>query len=157
MTPMPSAIAKEESSMPDPRFAAFAACLIGTVLLASAPVAQTFTTAAEVKPILTATKPQWIAVREYDGRDLLYFTNLLAWRCGVETVAYGINGAAPDTVLTMEPCYETEAQPNALKVEDILPYVTMDLGSVQTVTVRVTFDDGSTEEGSYERAKVMTP
>lgn len=143
--------------MPHPRFLRLAACLVGSVLLAPAALAQNFTTAAEVKPILSATKPQWIAVREYDGRDLLYFTNLLAWRCGVEKVSYGVNGAAPETPLTMEPCYEAEAQPNALKVEDILPYVSLDLGSVQTVTVRVTFDDGSTEEGSYERAKVMTP
>lgn len=143
--------------MPRPRVLRLAASLVGSVLLAPAALAQNFTTAAEVKAILSATKPQWIAVREYDGRDLLYFTNLLAWRCGVEKVSYGVNGAAPETALTMEPCYEADAQPNALKVEDILPYVSLDLGSVQTVKVLVTFDDGSTEEGSYERAKVMTP
>lgn len=134
-----------------------AACFSVSLGPASPVWADNFTTAAEVKPILTATKPMWIAVREFDGRDLLYFTNLLAWRCGVEKVAFGINGAAPETALIMEPCYDAEPQPNALKVADVLPYVTLDLGLVQTVTVLVTFDDGSTETGEYARAKVMTP
>jgi hypothetical protein len=134
-------------------------CWTVTLVLAALPAAaQNYTTAAEVKPILTATKPAWIAVRAYEGQDLLYFTNLLAWRCGVESVAYGINGAAPETPLPMEPCYETEAAPNALKMDQgVLVYVTLPLESVQTVTVLVTYDDGSTETAAYERAAVLTP
>ena len=63
-------------------------------------------------------------MREWEGQDLIYFTNLLAWRCGVDSVAYGVNGAAAETALAMEPCYEAEAQPNALKMDGgILPYV----------------------------------
>ena len=111
-----------------------------------------------MKPILSVTKPQWIAVREYDGMDLVYFTNLLAWRCGVQTVAYGLNGAAPDTLLVFEPCYEAEPQPNALKMDQgVMPFIKAALGSVQSVTVLVTYDDGSTDTGDYLRAAVMTP
>lgn len=125
---------------------------------ASPVLAQDFTTAAEVKPILTAIKPSWIAVRAYEGQDLLYFTNLLAWRCGIEVVTFGMNGAAPDMPLTMEPCHDGEAQPNALKMDQgVLPYVPFDLGLIQSVTVRVTFDDGSTETEDYQRKDVMTP
>ncbi len=125
-------------------------------LMAGGAAAQTFMTAAEVKPILTATKPNWIAVREYDGRDLLYFTNLLAWRCGVSAVTYSVNGGGL-VALEMEPCHEDTAQPNALLMETIQPYVTLPLSSVDTVHVTVTFDDDTTEVGDYERKAVLTP
>jgi len=130
------------------------------LLLALLPLpglAQDFTTAAEVKPILTATKGQWIAIREFDGKDLVYFTNLLAWRCGLTQVAWGINGGAPETVMPMEPCHEGEAQPNALKMETVLPYAEAPLGSIASVSVAVTFDDGSVETAEYDRKSVLMP
>ncbi|GAB1362639.1 hypothetical protein MASR1M32_18750 [Rhodobacter sp.] len=120
-------------------------------------LAQDFTTAAEVKPILQATRPQWIAIREFDGKDLIYFTNLLAWRCGVERIAWGINGGAPQTVMPMEPCHEGEAAPNALKMETVLPYAEAPLGAITSVSVAVTFDDGSVEVADYDRSAVLMP
>lgn len=130
--------------------------VIATVLVAAGAGAQTFTTAAEVKPILTATKPNWIAVREWDGQDLVYFTNLLAWRCGLASVRYSINGG-PQELLDLEPCHEDTAQPNALLMETIQPYITLPLGSVETVTVTVTYDDDSPDEASYDRKAVLMP
>lgn len=130
------------------------------LLLALLPLpglAQDFTTAAEVKPILTMTKGQWIAIREFDGRDLVYFTNLLAWRCGLTQIAWGINGGAPETVMPMEPCHEGEAQPNALKMETVLPYAEAPLGAITSVSVAVTFDDGSVETADYDRKSVLMP
>lgn len=130
------------------------------LLLALLPLpghAQDFTTAAEVKPILTATRGQWIAIREFDGKDLIYFTNLLAWRCGLTQVAWGINGGAAETVMPMEPCHEGEAQPNALKMEEVLPYAEAPLGSIASVSVAVTFDDGSVETAEYDRKSVLMP
>lgn len=111
--------------------------------------------AQDAKQILSVTKANWVAVREYDGRDLLYFTNLLAWRCGVERIRFSVNGErlAP---LEHEPCHEDEASPNALYSEDILPYLTYPLGSVQSVTVEVSFPDGSEERGEYQRGAVLT-
>ncbi len=130
--------------------------VIATVMMATGADAQSFTTAAEVKPILTATKASWIAVREYDGQDLLYFTNLLSWRCGVTSVSYAVNGGeAVD--LEMEPCHEDTAQPNALLMETILPFVNLPLASVETVSVTVTFDDATTEVGDYDRKAVLMP
>ncbi len=116
--------------------------------------AQTFTTAAEVRPILTATQPQWIAVRLWDGQDLLYFANLLAWRCGVKRISYAINGADTLTPLKMEPCHEGEAAPNALKVTDILPYVAFGPNEIETITVEVLYDDGGSVRHDYARAAV---
>ena len=130
--------------------------VIAVVMLASGAEGQDFTTAAEVKPILTATKPNWIAVREFDGQDLLYFTNLIAWRCGVASVSYAVNDGAA-IPLEMEPCHEGTAQPNALLMETIQPYVRLPLASIATVSVTVTFDDDSIETGIYERKSVLTP
>ncbi|MGH1329855.1 MAG: hypothetical protein ACRBBK_03165 [Paracoccaceae bacterium] len=132
---------------------AFALAALGALPFAGAARGENFTTAAEVRPILEATKAQWIAVRQYDGADLLYFTNLLAWRCGLEQIEYAINGA-PATALTAEPCYAAQAAPNALKVEDILPYVRLPLASVERIDVILTYDDGEMQTQSYLRNEI---
>ncbi len=128
--------------------------LIIAALLAAAPAtAQNFTTAAEVKPIVGAIKAQWIALRPWQGQDLLYFTNLLSWRCGLSEIRFSVNGGAIK-VYQGEPCYDQEAAPNALKVLDILPYITFPADSVDTIEVMTTYDEGSTDSASYDRAAV---
>lgn len=132
--------------------------LVGTGILllgGNLAQAQQFTTAAEVRPILDATQANWIAVREYEGQDLLYFTHLLAWRCGLEAVRYAVNGGEMQ-VFELEPCYTDEAQPNAIKSTEILPFVTLGLKSVARVDVELTYDDGTTAMGSYERSSIQT-
>lgn len=121
-------------------------------------LAQGFTTAAEIKPILEATRSAWVAVRAYDGRDLVYFTHLMSWRCGIAEIRYGLNGAAADILLPMEPCYKAEAVPNALKSDSgVEIYLTEALGSVQSVAVRLLMDDGSELAADYPRAAVLMP
>jgi hypothetical protein len=117
-------------------------------------LAQQFTTAAEVKPILSATKANWVALREYDGKDLLYFTHLLAWRCGLDAVHYSVNGES-EKQWRSEPCYESEVQPNAIKATDVLPFIGLPLQSVQSVAVRVIYDDGSEETAKFQRASIL--
>lgn len=119
--------------------------------------AENFTTAAEIKPILDATRANWIAVREYDGKDLLYFTHLLSWRCGLSEIRYGLNSAAPDKIWAMEPCYDSEPQPNALKMEGAEIYLTEPLGSIQTISISITYDDDTEASTDFNRAAVMTP
>lgn len=118
----------------------------------------TFTTALEVKPILSMTKPNWIAVRLYEGQDLLYFSNLLGWRCGLWDIRYGINGAPADQLLRLEPCHPDMAAPNVMiEVTDYLPYVTYAPESVQSVTVEITYDDGTIDSADYDRNTVLIP
>jgi hypothetical protein len=114
-----------------------------------------FTTATEVKPILTATKGNWVAVREYDGRDLVYFTHLLAWRCGIAGLRYSINGA--EMVDYPVPACQTDtATPNALPA-DHLPFIYQPLKSVETVAVEVIYDDLSRDTAEFERKAVLIP
>ena len=130
--------------------------LIGA-LLAPAALAQSFTTAAEVKPILQATKANWIALREYEGNDLLYFTHLESWRCGLTQVRFSVNSTAAAAEWAMEPCYEGEAQPNALRLDTRLPYTVLPLGMAQTVSVVVVYDDGTEDRMDYERKAILLP
>lgn len=117
-----------------------------------------FTTAVEVKPILGATKGSWVAVRDYNGQDLVYFTHLMSWRCGLWDVKYGLNGAAADQVIALEPCHEDTAAANAMTdIENFPIYLTMPPGSVQSISVLITYDDGSTEAGEFERNAVLIP
>jgi len=117
-----------------------------------------FTTAIEVKPIVSMTKANWVAVREFEGQDLLYFTHLLSWRCGLWDISYGINGAPAETVVAMEPCHEDTAQPNGMN--DVLSfpiYTTLPLDSVESVYVEVVFDDGTSDFAQFDRAEILIP
>lgn len=115
-----------------------------------------FTTATEVRPILNATRANWVAVREYDGQDLVYFTHLWAWRCGLLQMRYSVNGG-PLQPGPLPLCHENEAQPNAIKSEDGLPYVGFPLGSVTQVDVTIIYDDLETDHITVDRQGVLIP
>jgi len=115
-----------------------------------------FTTALEVRPILGATRNSWVAVREFDGQDLVYVTHLWAWRCGLARIEFSVNGA-PLEEWPMPACHTGTAMPNAVTADDGLPYRVFPLGSVGEVSVRITYDDLGVEEASWQRAQVLMP
>lgn len=121
--------------------------------MATAPLAAhaQFNSAAEVKPILQMIIPQWVSVREFNGQDLLYFTLLEVYRCGLEQIRYVINDGKP-RVWQTEPCEGDEVFSEI--GEDRLPYAEFELGSVQTVRIELIFDDGTVQTESYERAAI---
>ena len=125
------------------------------IACSSGAIAQQFTTAAEVGPILTATKANWVAVRKWEGQDLLYFTHLESWRCGLSAVRFSVNGGA-EIGYGIAPCLEETAQPNALP-EGHLPYVSMPLEALSTVAVTITYDDGTEDMAEFERAAIEIP
>lgn len=111
-----------------------------------------FTTATEVKPILTMTKANWVAVREYDGKDLVYFTHLMSWRCGLAAMRYSLNDG-PLQMYDLPPCDEASATPNAIPT-DWYPISGLPPQSVQKVYVEIFYDDLSTDSASFDRAGV---
>ena len=82
----------------------------------------------------------------------------MSWRCGLWDVHYGINGAPATEMVPMEPCHTETATPNAMtQIEDYLPYVALPPGSVDSVTVSITYDDGTTDTASFERTAILIP
>ena len=115
-----------------------------------------FTTATEVKPILDATKGNWVAVREFNGQDLLYVTHLWGWRCGLAAMAISVNDE-PMQNWPLPPCHMQYATPNAILDDDGLPYLTLRLGSVQSITIQVVYDDLSMDAARFARGDVLIP
>lgn len=131
----------------------------GLAVVTSAPHAQaqgTFLDAAQIRPILNATKGQWVAVRKYNGRDLLYFTHLLAWRCGLDGISYAVNDSDDFKPWDIGVCDETAASPAAI-AQDQAIYTSLPLGSITSVSVRITYDDEATDTVRYDRKTIEIP
>ena len=116
-----------------------------------------FTTAAEVGPILEMTKDSWSAVREYDGQDLVYFTHVLSWRCGLKGAKYSINDG-PLLDLEMPDCHMKFKQPNAMIDEEpLLTYKRYELGSVNSVRVDLLLDNLTVQSVTLLRENILIP
>jgi hypothetical protein len=131
----------------------FSVVLMSALLFGPLMVRAQMLDAAQIRPILNATKGQWIAVREWQGQDLVYFTHLLTWRCGLSKIQYSVNSAAANKTWTFPPCDEASPNPAALPTGQKI-YVGFDLNSVQSVTVKITYDDGKTDTVTYDRAAI---
>lgn len=114
-----------------------------------------FTTATEIKPIMSATKGNWVAVREFNGNDLIYVTHVLAWRCGLVGLRVGLNGA-PMQDWPLPPCQSDTNAPNAIP-DDAKIYETHGLGTIQSLSVEIIYDDLTRDSASFERKQVLMP
>lgn len=119
------------------------------ILLAQPVQAQSFTTQSEVQPILEMTRAHWIGLGTQSGQDLLYFTHLMAYRCGLEAVYMGVNGNEPIIRVLMEPCHHGTRTPNAIRVPPILGFTE---NALQSVSIRITFPDGQELREEFSRA-----
>lgn len=95
------------------------------------------------KQVLPMTAASWVAFRNYDGRQLIYFTHLVVYRCGLAEIRYSINGDGLGEQFAMPPC--DPAQPNAIPA-DHLPYIALPLATAETVSVQVVYKDGEESE-----------
>ena len=117
-----------------------------------------FTTAIEIKQIMLMTKGSWVAIGANESNDLLYFTHLLSWRCGMWAIRYGLNGEPATNEVPIEECHEDTVSPNAMTdMETYPPYVLLPPGSVESVYVEIVFDDGTTDFAIFPRASVLLP
>lgn len=114
--------------------------------------AQNFTTQQEVQPILDMTRANWIALSARSNEDLLYFTHLMAWRCGLDAIYMGVNGNEPIIRVMMEPCHRDSNQPNAIRIPPILGFTA---NTLQSVSIRITFPDGQELREDFARDAIL--
>jgi len=81
------------------------------------------------KQILPMTGANWIAFRNYDGRQLVYFTHLVVYRCGLSEIRYSIDSDALDQRFSTPPC--DPQRPNEIPA-DFLPYLALPLAACRT-------------------------
>ncbi|MCV0426996.1 MAG: hypothetical protein K5905_16155 [Roseibium sp.] len=93
----------------------------------------------QIKQILDVTKGSWVSFRDWQGQQLIYFTHLEAWKCGIDYVFYGLNGGALDQMWELEEC--NPDNPNAVLKEK--PYIELPAGSTQSISVQLVFPDGT--------------
>ena len=115
-----------------------------------------FTTALEVKPILSATRSSWVAVRDWESQDYVYVTHIWAWRCGLVQLEVSVN-SGPFEIWPLPECHMDTSTPNAILEKDGLPYRTYAPNAVIEIAVRVTYDDLTTETARFPRSAIQLP
>ena len=92
------------------------------------------------KQILPMTKANWVAFRDYDGRQFVYFTHLIVYRCGLSAIRYSLNDDTLAEKFPLPPC--DPDNPNTVDPETYPPYIVGPLGSVESIAVQVIYTDG---------------
>ncbi|WP_181174258.1 methyl-accepting chemotaxis protein [Mesorhizobium sp. B2-3-11] len=91
------------------------------------------------KQILDQFWTSWIAFDASGNHGLVYFTQMLSYRCAIKEVHYSLNGATLDKALPMPPCNAKD--PYAIP-SDFQPYFKV-ADSVKSMSVQVTYTDGT--------------
>ena len=93
----------------------------------------------QIKQVLNMTKNSWVSFRDFNGKQLIYFTHLESYTCGIKQVRYSINTDALDKTWELHTCNPKDP----LKITKEIIYMTLPLGTAKSVAVQVTFTDGS--------------
>ncbi len=91
--------------------------------------------------MLEMTAGSWLMFREYNGL-LLYYTQLMSYRCAIREVRIGIDSTVPNRVVALGAC--DPKQPYAIP-ENALPYLKLP-PATKMVSVELTYRDGSVSE-----------
>ncbi len=99
-------------------------------------------------------KNQILSFKQEGDADFIYFTAILGWRCGMRELFYGVNGEPAVIQFPLEPCYREFRDPNSFDGTNTWPFfIKVPTGSVQTVTLRAIYEDGTSATFTSERAK----
>ena len=92
---------------------------------------------AEGKMALNMTKGSWLTFRDYDGKVLLYFTQLLSYRPVIKEIRYSLNSEKLDQTFKFKP------SDKMFETGDELMYLAVPANS-EFANVQITYKDGTT-------------
>jgi hypothetical protein len=93
------------------------------------------------RKILEMTSGSWVSFGGYNA-VLLYYTQLMSFRCGIREARIGIDTSVPDKILPMPACNLKD--PNSIP-DSATPYVKMP-PTVKSVSIELTYRDGTMSE-----------
>lgn len=99
------------------------------------------------KTMLDANKQTgWVQFRDYDDRQLVYFTALQTMHCRLSEIRYSINSDALDQRFPLAKC--NPQIPFNLPGDETAEYVYISLaaGTAKTLTIQAVWDDGAGSE-----------
>ncbi|WP_415407625.1 hypothetical protein ACLHDG_03610 [Sulfurovum sp. CS9] len=96
----------------------------------------------QMNQILNMTQNNWVSFRDFNGKQLIYFTHLESYTCGIKEVRYSINSDDLDKVWELQACDSK----NPMAVTKDIIYLTMPLGTAKSIAVQVIFTDGTESE-----------
>jgi hypothetical protein len=100
------------------------------------------------RAMLSATRQTgWIQFRNYDGQQLIYFTQLQTMHCRLSEIRFSINSDALDQRWPLAAC--NPQLPFNLPSDDPdgkYIYMRAEAGSVKTLTIQVVWDNGAGSE-----------
>ena len=116
--------------------------------------AQTLPPRSLYQSMLDAGKTSgWVAFRNFNGRQLLYFTHLQTLHCRLKEIRYSINSDTLDQRVELVAC--NKANPFNVSERDVHAgrvYKSMKPGTAQWAAVQVVWEDG--EESDVQRVRV---
>jgi len=96
---------------------------------------------AQFKMMAEAAKAQWVAFRNWNGKQWIYFTIPVTYHCGLTEIRYSLNG---DDLGERWPVPECNAQmPFNVDPQKDRIYLALDPGSVSAVNLQLVYTDGT--------------
>ena len=97
---------------------------------------------ASQKAILTRMPNTWLGFRFYEGKQLVYFSHLITYRCSIEKIEYGIDEDQPSKQFKLLPCDPLKPHRVDYKGKMSKIFITIPKSS-EFMTVKLTFKDGT--------------
>lgn len=93
------------------------------------------------KRALELTRDKWVAFRNFNGRQLIYFTQIVTYKCGLKEVRYSFNTRDVAERFQLPRC--DPQNPFRLDPQNDKIYLSLAPGTVGTMSVQLVYGDGT--------------